>query len=288
MLKYLTLKYPKGDKFKIRQMKGEAMEQKLKVLIVDDNADLRSLLANGLADLEEISIVGAAANGMIALEMIEKLRPDIMLLDIIMPQLDGFGVLEYLAKQNESPAVIMVSALTQEAFVRRAMEMGAYYYVAKPFEMDSLKNRIKDVVAMLTGVPAATVAKANTSSVVVPTDHAKSLNEKISTVFITIGIPAHIKGYHFLREAIKMVIDNPDVINRITKELYPGIAKKYNTSASKVERAIRHAIEVAWTRGKIENINQIFGYNVYSRNDKPTNGEFIALIADKLLLEKSA
>lgn len=288
VLKYVALKYPKGDKFKIRQMKGEAMEQKLKVLIVDDNADLRSLLANGLADLEEISIVGAAANGMIALEMIEKLRPDIMLLDIIMPQLDGFGVLEYLAKQNESPAVIMVSALTQEAFVRRAMEMGAYYYVAKPFEMDSLKNRIKDVVAMLTGVPAATVAKANTSSVLVPTDHAKSLNEKISTVFITIGIPAHIKGYHFLREAIKMVIDNPDVINRITKELYPGIAKKYNTSASKVERAIRHAIEVAWTRGKIENINQIFGYNVYSRNDKPTNGEFIALIADKLLLEKSA
>lgn len=116
----------------------------------------------------------------------------------------------------------------------------------------------------------------------------KSVDERISTMFITMGIPAHIKGYTFLREAVKMVIGNPDIINRITKELYPGIARTYDTSASKVERAIRHAIEVAWTRGKIENINDIFGYNVYTRNDKPTNGEFIALIADKLMLENAA
>ena len=116
----------------------------------------------------------------------------------------------------------------------------------------------------------------------------RSIDEKISSVFITIGIPAHIKGYHFLREAIKMVVENPDIINRITKELYPGIAKRFNTSPSKVERAIRHAIEVAWTRGRIDNINQVFGYNVYNKNDKPTNGEFIALIADKLIIEKSA
>ena len=114
------------------------------------------------------------------------------------------------------------------------------------------------------------------------------LEKDVTGLIHEIGVPAHIKGYQFLREAIKMVADNPDLINRITKELYPGIAKRFDTTPSKVERAIRHAIEVAWTRGKIDNINQIFGFNVYGRNEKPTNGEFIALVADKLVLEKSA
>lgn len=114
------------------------------------------------------------------------------------------------------------------------------------------------------------------------------MDEEITSIFLTIGIPAHIKGYHFLREGVKMVMENHDLINSITKELYPGIAKQFNTTASKVERAIRHAIEVAWTRGRIEKINQIFGYNIYTKNDKPTNGEFIALMADKLSMERSA
>lgn len=113
----------------------------------------------------------------------------------------------------------------------------------------------------------------------------KTLDERITSIFLIIGIPAHIKGYHYLREAVRMVYFRPELINRITKELYPGIAKKFNTSASKVERAIRHAIEVAWTRGRIENINQIFGYNIYGKNDKPTNGEFVALVADKLIMD---
>ena len=113
----------------------------------------------------------------------------------------------------------------------------------------------------------------------------ETLEERIANLFLTVGIPAHIKGYQYLREAVRMVMDNPELMGRITKELYPGIAKRFQTSASKVERAIRHAIEVAWTRGKIENINQIFGYNIYSKNDKPTNGEFIALVADKLIME---
>lgn len=113
----------------------------------------------------------------------------------------------------------------------------------------------------------------------------KSLDEKITAIFLSVGIPAHIKGYHYLREAIRMVYFNPELISRITKELYPGIAKRFNTTASKVERAIRHAIEVSWTRGKIENINKLFGFNVYGKNDKPTNGEFIALVADKLIIE---
>ena len=116
-------------------------------------------------------------------------------------------------------------------------------------------------------------------------DSEKEIEEKITNIFITVGIPAHIKGYQFLREAIKLAMENPDIINSITKKLYPSIAERYDTSASKVERAIRHAIEVAWNRGKIENINNIFGLTVYSNNEKPTNGEFIALVADKMLLD---
>ena len=162
--------------------------------------------------------------------------------------------------------------------------MGVKYYIAKPFECDNIKNRIRDLIAMSKGMMPVRAHNLTPTS----GSETRSIDEKISSVFITIGIPAHIKGYHFLREAIKMVVENPDIINRITKDLYPGIAKHFNTSPSKVERAIRHAIEVAWTRGRIDNINQVFGYNVYNKNDKPTNGEFIALIADKLIIEKSA
>ena len=151
------------------------------------------------------------------------------------------------------------------------------------FDVSSVRNRVRDCIAVRMGRPLRPAAGR-----IAVRSGEKSVDEKISTMFITMGIPAHIKGYTFLREAVKMVINNPDIINRITKELYPGIAKTYDTSASKVERAIRHAIEVAWTRGKIENINDIFGYNVYTRNDKPTNGEFIALIADKLIMENAA
>ena len=147
--------------------------------------------------------------------------------------------------------------------------------MVKPLDMDILKARILELFN-----PGA-------DSLPRMSYPQKSLDEKITSVFLTIGIPAHIKGYHYLREAVRMVFYEPDLINRITKELYPGIAKRFSTSASKVERAIRHAIEVAWTRGRIENINQIFGYNIYGKNDKPTNGEFIALVADKLIMERA-
>lgn len=263
------------------------MNEKTKVLIVDDNPEVREQLTRTVSTMEELTLVGSATNGMMALDLIARYKPDIVLLDIIMPQLDGFGVLEYLAEQESMPDVIIISALSQESFVVRALDLGAKYYIAKPFSSDTLKNRIRDLIIPQKQEQLVKVRTDSGMGSILSAD-GKSLDEKISTIFITIGIPAHIKGFHFLREAIKMVVNNPDVINRITKELYPGIAKRYNTSASKVERAIRHAIEVAWTRGKIENINQMFGYSVYTNNDKPTNGEFIALLADRLLLERSA
>ncbi|HOV68781.1 MAG TPA: sporulation transcription factor Spo0A [Clostridia bacterium] len=256
---------------------------KIRLLVVDDNSELRQVINESFSRTAEFEVVGLASNGLIALDLIKQLQPDVVLLDIVMPQLDGFGVLDALADEqmDKKPEIIVMSAMVQEVFVRRAIEMGAKYYIAKPFDVDALKCRVAELFSM------GKKLKIDASTEYVQKDLKKTADEKISTVFITIGIPAHIKGYHFLREAVKMVMDNPDIINRITKELYPGIAKRYNTSASKVERAIRHAIEVAWTRGKIENINHLFGYNVYGRNDKPTNGEFIALIADKLLLERA-
>ena len=249
---------------------------KTKILIVDDSQEVRQRLTATLEKMSEVEVIGTAINGMSAIQMIERLKPDVVLLDIIMPQLDGFGVMEYLSEHNIMPEIIVISALTQENFVFRALNLGARYFIAKPFDEDGVRHRIKDVISMGKGVLPIKTEQQKVRS---------SLDEKISSVFISIGIPAHIKGYHFLREAVKMVVENPDSINRITKELYPGIARKFSTSSSKVERAIRHAIEVAWTRGRIENINELFGFKVYGKNDKPTNGEFIALIADKLTLE---
>ena len=176
--------------------------------------------------------------------------------------------------------LICLSAVGQEELIRKAVGLGARYYMIKPFDMEMLTRRVRELTS--------NKAIADVQQSPVAGERSKNLEEKITDIFLLIGIPAHIKGYHFLREAIKMVVKNGEVINRITKELYPGIAKKFKTTPSKVERAIRHAIDVAWSRGKVENINQLFGYVVYDKNDKPTNGEFIALIADKLNMDESA
>lgn len=252
---------------------------KYRILVADDNIQYQTSLRDYLTAQDAVLHVDTVNDGYKALELLHKARYDALILDLIMPHIDGLGVLEELNSGlfENPPAVIVVSALRHEEMIRQACALGAKYFMVKPIEPETLYRRIQDVLEssllpirnQFTGMNQA----------------PKTLDEKITSVFLVIGIPAHIKGYHYLREAIRMVYYNPEVINRITKELYPGIAKRYSTSSSKVERAIRHAIEVAWTRGKIENINQIFGYTIYSKNDKPTNGEFIALVADKLIME---
>lgn len=242
---------------------------KKRIVIADDNVGLSISLKEFFDSTDDYEVVGLADNGVSALRLIEKTIPDFLLLDIVMPELDGFGVLASLKTQK--PAVVMMSQLATDGFVQKAFKYGASYFLAKPFDYDTLKATLDELNA-----------EPNKSKNSV---HNKTLDEKISNLFISVGIPAHIKGYQFLREAIKMTIDSPDIISSITKKLYPTIAERFNTSPSKVERAIRHAIEVAWNRGKIENINNIFGIKIYSPNEKPTNGEFIALIADKMLLE---
>lgn len=256
----------------------------IKLLVVDDSAHLREILEDFFSRLPDIEVVGMVGDGLSALQILKTTAVDVMLIDIIMPHLDGFGVLERMATEQlvKRPEVIVLSALGDETMIFKACQLGAKYYMIKPFDLERLHQRIIEVSGLQPYKPATSSSKALTSPEI------RSLDEKITSVFLIVGIPAHIKGYHFLREGIKMVYYNSDIINSITKELYPGVAKKFKTTPSKVERAIRHAIEVAWTRGKIENINQIFGYNVYTKNDKPTNGEFIALIADKLIMERSA
>lgn len=247
---------------------------KTSVMIVDDNAEFTNELTQYLDKTDTVTVTATASDGQAALVQLENTRPDVLLLDLVMPNLDGFSVLEQIDKRDMR--IIVVSALSQDTFIAKAMNLGADYYMRKPVNMANLVARILDAPQARKTAPAA---------VPMPTAKSKSMDEKISNVFITVGIPAHIKGYQFLREAVKMAIVNPDIINAITKKLYPEVAKRFNTSASKVERAIRHAIEVAWNRGKIENINSLFGVRVYSPNEKPTNGEFIALVADKMLLE---
>lgn len=253
-------------------------KNKKSVIIADDNAGLVQSLKEFLSAGNGYEVVAVAENGAEALAMVEKYDPDFLLLDIVMPELDGFGVLSAL--KNPRPTVIMMSQLNTDAFVQKALRYGAAYFLAKPFNFDVL---LKTLDEFSDGNDAPSQPAA--APVRTPAKRSRSLDEKIANLFISVGIPAHIKGYQFLREAIKITVDDPEIINSITKKLYPSIAAVFNTTPSKVERAIRHAIEVAWNRGKIENINQIFGMKIYSANEKPTNGEFIALVADKMLLE---
>ncbi|MBE5746302.1 MAG: sporulation transcription factor Spo0A [Clostridiales bacterium] len=245
----------------------------IKIMLIDENEQTLKLLKENFSS-DGFEVVGAKSNGIIALEEIKKEKPDVIIMDVVLSGVDGFSLIESINTLNIETKIIVVSSLSLEGFITKALNLGVSYYMIKPFNMEVLKSRVLDVLN--DNKPKANIQVIGKN---------RNLEEKITNIFITVGIPAHIKGYQFLREAIKMAIDNPDIINSITKKLYPSIAEKFETSASKVERAIRHAIEVAWNRGKIENINTLFGIKVYANNEKPTNGEFIALVADKMLLE---
>lgn len=246
--------------------------KKLSIILADeDQSVLNNLVENFTND--NFEIVAKTNNGEELINLINKHNPDLAIMDIVLKNCDGFKVLENIT--NSTTKVIIQSALSMDGFINKAISLGAKYYCIKPFDISSLKDRINDIIN-----PVKTQSKTFFNSKI-----GNQIEEKITNIFITVGIPAHIKGYQFLREAIKLAISNPEIINSITKKLYPTIAEKFDTSASKVERAIRHAIEVAWNRGKIENINNLFGIKVYSSNEKPTNGEFIALVADKMLIE---
>ena len=250
---------------------------KLKVIVADTDRDFCNSLRASLTDSDGFELLAVTDSGVDAMEKVQRYQPDILICDLILPGIDGFELIARVRKLTiaKKPKIIVVSRLSGDNFISKALGAGATYFMAKPVDIPTLRERMLDFSANRAQIVRNSAYTARRSG----------LDEKLSNIFITVGIPAHIKGYQYLREAIKMSIDNPEIINSITKKLYPGIAERFNTSASKVERAIRHAIEVAWNRGKIENINSIFGIKIYSPNDKPTNGEFIALLADKMILE---
>ena len=245
---------------------------KTTLILADEDQNILDEMVKSFTD-EKYEIIATTANGEELINLINSKNPNVVVMDIVLQKCDGFKVLEQIGKNKTN--IIIHSALSMDGFINKAISLGAKYYCIKPFDLNTLKERLDDIVnPEKSQFNTFFNGKANSQ-----------IEEKITNIFITVGIPAHIKGYQFLREAIKLAIANPEIINSITKKLYPTIAEKYDTSASKVERAIRHAIEVAWNRGKIENINNLFGIKVYSSNEKPTNGEFIALVADKMLIE---
>lgn len=251
------------------------MERSINLLIANENEEDANLISEKLTKENNLATIDKTSNGLEAIELVRKNNYDLVILDLVLAEVDGFEVIEEIKNLNKSTKIIVLSALSSDMFVKKAMSMGADYYMLKPANLDVLSKRVNELVSGI----------SSNGLIASKFDSEREIEEKITNIFITVGIPAHIKGYQFLREAIKLAMENPDIINSITKKLYPSIAERFDTSASKVERAIRHAIEVAWNRGKIENINNIFGLTVYSNNEKPTNGEFIALVADKMLLD---
>ena len=256
---------------------------RIRVLLADDNQSILQLLTDYFARKEDVEIVGAVSDGNEVLDMVNTCRPEILVTDVIMPRCDGFTVLEQIAKSDMEarPKVIVLTGLARDDFIARAIRLGASYYMVKPFDMNLLYARIAEI--------ARQREEERTESFREPAlPQSKSVDEQITNLFLTLGIPAHIKGYVYLREAVHMVLENRDVLNRITKELYPGVAQRFDTSASKVERAMRHAIEVAWSRGRLDTVNRMYGYKVFDALDKPTNGEFISCVAEKIALRESA
>jgi len=258
-------------------------ERKITIVLADDNKEFCDTLSNYLEKHPDLEIIGVAYDGVEAYKKIVETKPDIAIIDGVMPRLDGLGVLEKLNlkdKPEHSPICIVLSVITQDKITQKAMELGADYYIAKPFDLESLVSRLRHLKEQLNHPQPQSAKNA--------VNNAINLETKVTGILHEIGVPAHIRGYHYMREAIMMAVDNIDVLNYITKELYPTIAKKCNTTPSRVERAIRHAIEVAWSRGKVDVIDQMFGYTINNHKGKPTNSEFIALIADRLRLELKA
>ncbi|MFJ5768663.1 sporulation transcription factor Spo0A [Psychrobacillus sp. NPDC093180] len=261
--------------------------EKIKIAIVDDNKDLLRTMGAYFEQHPEIEVIGTASNGKLCLELLESKKPDVLLLDIIMPHLDGIAVLDSLQKNNQlnDIQIIMLTAFGQEDVMKQAVDLGAAYFMLKPFEFDRLVTQIKQVAGKKEFVQDIPV-KSNPEKEAAQSK--RMIDHTITNVIKEIGVPAHIKGYSYLREAIQMVYSDVELLGSITKVLYPEIAKKFQTTPSRVERAIRHAIEVAWNRGNYETISKMFGYTVHHLKSKPTNSEFIAMIADKIRMENMA
>ncbi len=248
--------------------------EKINVLMIDDNVNLIEMVREYFKENENINITLEAHDGLEGIEVISANQDkfDLIILDLVMPKKDGIYVLSEMKKRGINKKVIVATSYNAAEVIREVSEYGVNYYVLKPFDLEDLKNRIYDI----------TNKKENKQNI---DFYHSNLQISITKMLHELGIPSHIKGYQYIREAVGIIFNNPDVIGGITKELYPELATKYNTTVSRVERAIRHAIEVSWNRGNLDFMEEIFGYSVDIDKAKPTNSEFIVTIADKLRLD---
>jgi len=260
------------------------MGKGIKIIVADDNRNFCQMLQNYLQTQEYQSIVTVAYNGLEAWELIQTQEPDLIILDLVMPNLDGLGVLERINTRTSMirPKIIMLTAFGQESLTHQAMMLGVDYFILKPFDLDILSKRIHSLTQDMPSSAAAAAHLSSASPIVTTAGNGLNLNVEVTTMMHQIGIPAHVKGYQYIRDAILMVVEDVSLLGAVTKELYPGIAKKFDTAPSRVERGIRHAIELAWERGHTDTLKRIFGYSMNIERQKPTNSEFIALLADKL------
>ena len=246
------------------------MDNKITVVIADANEEFRTMLRESIEKTDEFTVVGTAGDGLSALRLVEEKKPRLLLSDVLLPELDGFGLLDRMAALETRPVTILISAMYRTELVARAMERNVSFYMPKPFETGSLLERMRQVTS---------------NGEEEPEDEFHALQRQVTAMIHEVGVPAHIKGYQYVREAIIIAVQDISVINAVTKVLYPEVAKRYNTTPSRVERAVRHAIETAWDRGDLETLQSYFGYTVSNAKGKPTNSEFIAMIADKIRLE---
>ncbi len=258
------------------------MENKLRVLIADSNEDFRTILTEIISDEGDMTVISTAADGKEAVDLIIEQKPDVCLIDLVLPKLDGLGVLQQLAVEGVNPAIILTSAFVTDSIMKKCSELGAAFFISKPCDAASILSRIRLAHDLHNDKSAIMSREVNFDEA----HEEPSLEAVVTDIIHEIGVPAHIKGYQYLREGIILAVNDMDVINAVTKVLYPEVAKKFNTTPSRVERAIRHAIEVAWDRGDLETLQKFFGYTVSNIKGKPTNSEFIAMIADCLSLRR--
>lgn len=242
------------------------MNRKVRILLTDSNDETRCLLQSALERSGRFEVVASLGDGTQVVDMVRTRKPDLMVLDLILPGLDGLSILRRL-KEEERPAILATSNFVRQEMVAEAGNLGAAMFVSKPYNEEAM---IENLLRL-----------AETRS---EQFHAPGLEEMVTSIIHEVGVPAHIKGYQYVREAIMITVEDMEVINSVTKVLYPEVAKRYHTTPSRVERAIRHAIEVAWDRGDIETLQRFFGYTVSNIKGKPTNSEFIAMISDRIRL----
>jgi len=260
------------------------MAKKIRIALADTGRDYRALITDFLHGEDDFEVCCSTGDGHIAFEAISVEKPDILITDVILGGLDGLSLIRRLSalRAAERPAVIVVSGFSSERTLAEASALGAAFFMAKPCDMDTLTTRIRQLAESRNFI-----AEPREFKLMPPGQPmiSRSLGSVVTSAIQEIGIPAHIKGYQYVREAILLVIDDIEMINSVTKMLYPSIARKFSTTPSRVERAIRHAIEVAWDRGNLDTLQRFFGYTVSTARGKPTNSEFIAMIADRLSLD---